>query len=678
MSRMSSISVWSSRLTRRKGQWVVDEGLLRSLVPLHLLDGAELKTLVGRSQAFKIRAGARLGGSTGQCHTVYLLSGIVEVLSGEDVSAVVAAGTEASRQPLLSARPGAMSVRAKTDATILKVGVDTDELMFHGGYASEYEVSDIDSATGTDWLTRFLQAKVFMRLPPSNIQKLIGRMEEVEAGAGQVIMRQDETDDYYYIVKEGVCRVTTRSPAGDGDIHLTELRVGDGFGEDALITNGRRGATVTMVNDGRLMRLAKEDFTSLLVEPVLRYVTWNRARSLLNEGAVVLDVRQPDEFARDGAAAVNIPLGLLRSRAQELDAGRVHITVSNVLNRSSAAAFLLCQQGMDVYILQDGAQAVALSPHDHRPPLRVVPEQASAPPSEACPGAAGLTLVPSQQGGSPPQAPPEPGGLSLVPAEAVAGPAVAEQDRPPLPEMQAVPVTQGEDERSSLRNELAAVKRQLVQEVEKQAHVEGRVKQREEQLQELQGHLDKARVRLKKVVSVARTADGKCRDLQSHIVRLEEQKAALRQAVGDRERRLAESELLRRKLERTVAVLRAQRVPPSPEPVPERADAAVTPGEDKAAPSQAMALPVSPPPADPPPSGGRLRTVMRYGAWALLLMALSGVTSIALYDMTLKQHSAAHAARGHGASAGAGRGQAGPHGAGEPLRDDRAVRNGPA
>lgn len=604
----------------------------------------ELKALIDRSQVVKVAAGGLLGISPNDRRTVYLLSGIVEVLSGQEVNAVVAAGTGASRHPLLSAKSVGMSLRAKMDATLLKVSVDTDDLMFQGGNTSDYEVSDIDSATGTDWLTRFLQAKVFTRLPPSNIRKLLARMEEVEVCAGQVIMRQDETDDFYYIVKEGVCRVTTRSPADGAEVHLTDLKEGDGFGEDALITNGRRGATVTMVNDGRLMRLAKEDFTALLVEPVLRYVTWEQAQGMVKDAAVLLDVRRSEEAAGDGAAAVNIPLGLLRSRLQELDAARIHITISNVLNRSSAAAFLLCQQGMDVYILEEGAQAVMPVAAAEAPALRVVPPPVAPVEGRPVPAPSeegGLSLAPAQGNEAPVAEPLDPGRWTFVPVTDINDSAAVSGGPPPEP----VPEPVQKDGPYPLQEELEAAKQQLAQETERRTQAEGLIKRQDEQLRLLHGHLEQSRSRLKKVVSLAGAKEAKCRELQAHAERLETHNGGLRQQIAERERRLAETELLRRKLEGTVAVLQA------------RQTAAAAPrgasGEDAAhaAPAGPEALPAqAPAPAEPATAGRGIRGAVRYGVWAALLLALAGATSLALYDMALTRPGAAQAQRAHGAT----------------------------
>ena len=90
---------------------------------------------------------------------------------------------------------------------------------------------------------------------------------------------------------------------------------GDTFGEDALLTGLTRNATVSMKTAGKLMRLASKDFTEVLKPPVVDWVTPGQASILVRQGAVVVDVRLPEEFAERAAkGALNIPLYMLREQ----------------------------------------------------------------------------------------------------------------------------------------------------------------------------------------------------------------------------------------------------------------------------------------------------------------------------------------------------------------------------
>ncbi|PMY59437.1 cyclic nucleotide-binding protein, partial [Pseudomonas sp. FW126-L8] len=86
------------------------------------------------------------------------------------------------------------------------------------------------------------------------------------------------------------------------------------FGEEALISESKRNATVAMLTDGSLMRLNKADFNTLLNEPMLHWIGYEDAVGQVEgAGARWLDVRLPSEFDTwHLPGAVNVPLYFLR------------------------------------------------------------------------------------------------------------------------------------------------------------------------------------------------------------------------------------------------------------------------------------------------------------------------------------------------------------------------------
>ena len=85
-----------------------------------------------------------------------------------------------------------------------------------------------------------------------------------------------------------------------------------------------------------------------------RTIQWHELAAELDAGAVLVDVRTPDEYA-DGSLpdAVNIPLDDLRERAAELDGRRV-VVHCQVGQRGHTAARLLTHLGFDVVNLDGG------------------------------------------------------------------------------------------------------------------------------------------------------------------------------------------------------------------------------------------------------------------------------------------------------------------------------------
>jgi rhodanese-related sulfurtransferase len=79
---------------------------------------------------------------------------------------------------------------------------------------------------------------------------------------------------------------------------------------------------------------------------------------MVDAGALLLDVREPDEWAvgRD-PRAVLVPLGQLAARVAELPADRPIVVICRSGRRSDLAAGYLRQRGLDAVNLAGGMQA---------------------------------------------------------------------------------------------------------------------------------------------------------------------------------------------------------------------------------------------------------------------------------------------------------------------------------
>src|SRR6185369_13761984 len=130
---------------------------------------------------------------------------------------------------------------------------------------------------------------------------------------------------------------------------VAELEVGRCFGEDALVNDAPRNATVVMRENGVLMRLEKQDFYLLLKSPPVRSLNFSEVERELAAGAVLLDVRSGDEYERAHAeGALNMPLTILQLKARLLDRNIHYIAYCDSGRRSSAAAYLLTEDGFRV------------------------------------------------------------------------------------------------------------------------------------------------------------------------------------------------------------------------------------------------------------------------------------------------------------------------------------------
>ena len=170
---------------------------------------------------------------------------------------------------------------------------------------------------------------------------------------GEVIIREGAEGDYYYLVESGKCQVERM--IGGVSMTLAELKSGDTFGEEALASEAKRNATVTMKTDGSLLRLSKQDFIALLREPLLRGLSMEQVKQKVLSGAELIDVRYPSEFQYDKLpGAINIPLSEIRNAFGALDIDKEYVVYCQSGRRSSAATFLLAQRGYHVYVLVGG------------------------------------------------------------------------------------------------------------------------------------------------------------------------------------------------------------------------------------------------------------------------------------------------------------------------------------
>jgi rhodanese-related sulfurtransferase len=198
-----------------------------------------------------------------------------------------------------------------------------------------------------------LKSGAFAQLPTAHINELLKRFRRVGAKRGEAVIREGSDGDFYYVVETGKCLV--ERTVGGVSMKLAELKSGDAFGEEALVANAKRNATVTMLTDGTMLRLDKNDFNELLKKPLLQAIDMAGARGKVAAGAQWIDVRYPSEYQYDKLpGAINIPLAEIRNAARVLDKGREYVVYCQSGRRSAAAAFLLAQRGFRAFVLDGG------------------------------------------------------------------------------------------------------------------------------------------------------------------------------------------------------------------------------------------------------------------------------------------------------------------------------------
>lgn len=340
----------------------LEPALLKTFSPLDGLKAENLHALARKTQLRDLDAGRTLfkeGDS--EKRTFYLVKGSVELRVGERVLGTIRGGSPEARTPLAPGLPRKFTARAATDLEYVMIDSEVLDVLITWDQTGQYEVGELRGDgpnLGGDWMTTLLQTKAFHLIPPANIQAIFMRMQRINYRPGDVVIKQGTEGDFFYVVVSGKCVVTRETPLNKEGIKLAELGPGDSFGEEALIAEAKRNATVTMVSEGSLMRLGKSDFQTLLNEPILRWVNYDKAKEIVAQGGKWLDVRLPSEFQNfriDGA--INIPLYFIRLKINALDKKTQYVVCCDTDRRSSAAAYILSERGFEVHVLKGGLAA---------------------------------------------------------------------------------------------------------------------------------------------------------------------------------------------------------------------------------------------------------------------------------------------------------------------------------
>ena len=372
---------------------------IKDLIPINKLPPNLQARLLDQAQVMNVKKSRFLFKQGDKDnYSYFLLEGEIELLAGKQGGDIIKGGSDRARYALARIQPRQFSAQARTKVRVLVIErnsldqllvlADQSGLGAPSAAAEDMGVDSIDAAPDTDWMTHLLQSGLFSRMPMANIQQLFGRLEPVEYEAGAIVIKQGDPGDYYYIISEGRCAVSRKPSARSNDVKIAELGIGDSFGEEALISNSKRNATITMQSAGVVMRLGKDDFVELIKTPTLQALTYKEAMALMKQGGQWLDVRFPDEY-RDGAIAgsVNIPLHSLRLESAKLDEARRYVLYCDTAKRSSAGAFLLAERGFEVAYLEGGLlnnpEALGAGGPAPKPPAPAPKAAAAAPPPVA-------------------------------------------------------------------------------------------------------------------------------------------------------------------------------------------------------------------------------------------------------------------------------------------------------
>jgi len=212
----------------------------------------------------------------------------------------------------------------------------------------EIESFDEDHFT---WLTSLMEFPLFFNLPPSNMEHLLNEFHKVQVSVDQVIINEGDEGDYFYLLMEGSARVII----GGDETRPIRINQGSYFGEEALISDTVRSATVIMDKNGILARLDKASFQSLLNDPLVSHVSRQQFKVETQDSSSYeqLDIRSFSEFEHTPLPkCLHIPLSELRQKIPSLDQSKVYYLTEEGGHRSDVAAHILCQNSVQAKVIR--------------------------------------------------------------------------------------------------------------------------------------------------------------------------------------------------------------------------------------------------------------------------------------------------------------------------------------
>lgn len=333
------------------------ESLSRNYQPFTLLSRERLAEVVNIVRFVEMRKGEIFQITGGKGHDyLFVIEGQLEVIYSGAIKSIASAEDTRKRPVLLPPSPNTSTLVAKQDCIICHADRDLlDKLISWDEVVHMMEDSDTEMYHLMEQVRNSL---VFRRLPLETVEMAFKRMKCQDVKKGQEVIRQGDKGDAYYIITAGTAEVYQRGVYDDKQHKVADIKDGDAFGCEALISGSTRNETVRMTSDGTLLVLDKEAFEELISTSLIKTVHPNVAKTMLETGYSLIDVRYSEEFDEDHIPGANlIPLFELRNRMAELDKSKKYIVYCHGGARSAVATLILTQNQLDVVSLEGGIRS---------------------------------------------------------------------------------------------------------------------------------------------------------------------------------------------------------------------------------------------------------------------------------------------------------------------------------
>jgi len=107
---------------------------------------------------------------------------------------------------------------------------------------------------------------VFSGISPEIFYKMEKSIKERKFSKGEIIFKEGDPGDAFYIIKSGAIEILKGDPSKHGQIRLAIRGEGDFFGEMSLLEDSPRFAYARAVRDSIVLEISREDFKHLIAK----------------------------------------------------------------------------------------------------------------------------------------------------------------------------------------------------------------------------------------------------------------------------------------------------------------------------------------------------------------------------------------------------------------------------
>jgi len=316
--------------------------------PFNNLSPERLQEIVNHIRIIELQQDEilQMRGSRSQDY-LYLMEGEIDIVCEGNIR-TISDPVDTQRSPvLLPNENNSCSIIAKSDCIISHANrdiLDTIIAWDHIGRETRNTVKYIDMIRNT---------LVFQRLPIEYIENAFSRMKPSQFRKGETISA--DQSDAYYLILSGRAEVQKFDSLNQDFKRVTELGIGDIFGDEAHVSGKNPDETITILEDSEILILGKDDYQQLLSRPKVQTVRAQVAKTMLDNGYQLLDVRYPEEFAENRIpGSRTIPLSELSQQLTKLNKKQPYIIYCHSGPRSAVATLILHEHNFEALSLEGG------------------------------------------------------------------------------------------------------------------------------------------------------------------------------------------------------------------------------------------------------------------------------------------------------------------------------------